>query len=343
MSTVIVIGAGASKAFGLPLGSELSKLVGEQLTLGRDEYGNTGWSSSALQRALRHVQGFSASEMGRASHRIASGISLLRSVDDYLYIHGEDEAVVQAGKAAIAAVILEAESKSALRYLDHYEQERAKRALIDLGSSWIGMLVGLLSPRYRTRDAERIFEDVTFINFNYDRCLEVALSSLLVAVYGIEPPSAQAIVSRSSIIHPYGRVGLLPWEGDPNGFSFGSDPQRVDLLGASRRIRTLTEPYENDQDRALISGALDDASRVVFLGFGFHEQNCDLLFSGVERPSRAPVSVFATAWRASQSDLRLWKHAVTEGFRGSSTVCYFEDLSCDDMLNKVGREAILGR
>jgi hypothetical protein len=343
MTTVVVIGAGASKAFGLPLGGELSKLVGEQVTLRRDDYGNTGWSNSALHSAFRNVPGFSASEMGRASHRIASGISLLRSVDDYLYIHGEDQAVVQAGKAAIAAVILEAESKSPLRYLDHYDQERAKRALIDLGSSWISTLVGLLSPRYRTRDADRIFEDITFINFNYDRCVEVALASLLVAVYGIEQPRAQRIVSQSRIIHPYGRIGLLPWEGDPSGFSFGSEPQRIDLIAASQRIRTLTEPYEIDQDRALISTAFDEAARVVFLGFGFHEQNCDLLFSGVKRPSGAPVNVFATAFGGSQSDLRLWKRAVADGFQGSPTACYFEDLSCDDMLTKVGREAILGR
>jgi len=46
-----------------------------------------------------------------AGHKISRGLPLARSIDDFLYIHGADETVVQVGKAAIVAAILEAERR----------------------------------------------------------------------------------------------------------------------------------------------------------------------------------------------------------------------------------------
>jgi hypothetical protein len=55
----------------------------------------------------------------------------------------------------------------------------------------------------------KLFENASFIIFNYDRCLEQFLVNALPRLYAISETEADSIVHNINIIHPYGSVGEL--------------------------------------------------------------------------------------------------------------------------------------
>jgi len=64
-------------------------------------------------------------------------------------------------------------------------------------------------------DLASMFDNISIICFNYDRCIEHYLYSALVAHYGITKPAAAKIMGKLRIHHPYGvisrshgRIGL---------------------------------------------------------------------------------------------------------------------------------------
>jgi hypothetical protein len=154
----------------------------------------------------------------------------------------------------------------------------------------------VLGPGRKELDVERVLDDVTFINFNYDRCLEHFLMHALHLQYGITKDKARQIVGKATITHPYGWVG--PLERVPFG---GIEHGRLDYLELSKQIKTYTEQVEEESTLFSMQDSIREADCIVFLGFAYHSQNMMLLFGKRAAPKKT-VAIFGTALGMSKAD-----------------------------------------
>src|SRR5207249_1489202 len=142
----------------------------------------------------------------------------------------------------------------------------------------------ILTEGIRTSDVHRIFGNVSFICFNYDRCIEHYFFYALQNYYGIKAEEAQQIMRSVPIVHPYGRVGPLPWE-PSGGVSFGAKLTAPGLLEVTQQIRTFTEEARDENLGLEIQRLIDQAEVIVFLGCAYHSLNLQILKSPKERQS----------------------------------------------------------
>ena len=191
--------------------------------------------------------------------------------------------------------ILEAERKSLL-YFNRVNGEQT----IDfdrIADTWLAKLMKILARNLPLQNVGQIFDNVSFIVFNYDRCLEHFLAHALQRLYGIEEKAAHEICSHLRIIHPYGSVGRLPAPND-RGVPFGTTDTR-DCLNLASGIKTYTEQITDGSDRSTIHAEVLAAQSIVFLGFAYHDQNMLLL-----NPGKALdyMPVYGTAYGMSEED-----------------------------------------
>ena len=97
--------------------------------------------------------------------------------------------------------ILEAQQKSKL-----YSDNIATFRQTILRTRWFVKFMQMLGRGVSKENIRNIFDRVSFIVFNYDRCLEHFLLHALQQAYGIRRDEAEAILSGVRIIHPYGLV-----------------------------------------------------------------------------------------------------------------------------------------
>ena len=83
------------------------------------------------------------------------------------------------------------------------------------------------------RNVSHIFDNVDFVIFNYDRCVEHFLINALARSYSVPNADAVFIVDALKILHPYGSIG------DLKSVPFGID--RLDWVEAAQGIKTYTE------------------------------------------------------------------------------------------------------
>lgn len=336
VSTVFVVGAGASVEFGLPTGAGLNKMVAGYLAPTADKWGSV-WNDHTLDQALKNWPGIHPNRLLAASRKIAAGIPFASSVDDFLFIHGDDEAVVAAGKAAIAASVLYAENKSYLARLGHHDDTVQAKALGALETSWPLQLMKFLMPGIRAKDVGELFSDVAFVNFNYDRCLEHALYHGLQRTHALSPEEAGDVVKSVAIVHPYGRAGYLSWEKQHPKVPFGGAHDGRTIIELASEVHTLTESHHTDDERQQIRALLTGAERIVFLGFGFHRQNIDLISPIQSAHEVTRPQIFATAYGTSLSDQRIFARLINGAFAPDKQPV-FADLDCQTMLSNFGRE-----
>jgi hypothetical protein len=118
------------------------------------------------------------------------------------------------------------------------------------------------------------------VTFNYDRSLEHYLFQAVRAAYGSPREECARQIGQIPIVHIYGTLGPLSWQQNDQAVDYGRqslDTRR--LIRASMGIKTLHEGQENEaqQNFAQAHEWLKWADRVLFLGFGFHEDNVNRL------------------------------------------------------------------
>src|SRR5439155_8041922 len=133
-------------------------------------------------------------------------------------------------------------------------------------------LTRLITEGRRKSEITSVFDNLTIINFNYDRSIEHYLPFSLGNYYGLAPSEVREVMPNLSILRPYGKAGSLPWERDPEHVAFGDCDAKA-LQIAAPRILTFTEQIQDSSLLSQITAALEAAERIVFLGFGFHRQN----------------------------------------------------------------------
>lgn len=336
VKTVFVVGAGGSKEVGLPIGDGLRDRIGDKLRIGTDRMSNISSGDSDILDALRYLNRESDGRIPKYYFDLANSISRAMpqaiSIDNYLHFHSRNPKLVEVGKLGIAASILEAEASSSIAT----ENQRP----IDfrtVGDSWHNTFCKMLTEGVTSDDVHSMFDNVSFITFNYDRVIEHFVCQWLCAYLRVDMSAAQILTRRLQVIHPYGTVGALPWQGVEPVIGYGQRVETADLIAASRSIRTFTEGSNEPQIDSQIHDVLSAAERVVFLGFSYLPLNLQLLNVQSMGPTK---TVFGTSLGMS----RQAKQAATEDIKRSLSVAIghpgkieFSDQTCNDFLKDYWR------
>jgi hypothetical protein len=65
----------------------------------------------------------------------------------------------------------------------------------------------MITENVSVAEIDYVFDNVTLIVFNYDRCVETYVPRALQQYYGITQSEAERLLSKLTIIHPYGIAG----------------------------------------------------------------------------------------------------------------------------------------
>src|SRR5260221_8834278 len=172
---------------------------------------------------------------------IAAAMPQAQSIDNYLDAHQGNRKLELCGKLAIAQAILEAENKSKLKIdnanLDKFERFSPQH----VQDTWYERFFMLLTESVRRGGLTKLFDNVSFVIFNYDRCVEHFLYYSLQNYYRLTEQEAAQLLERLTITHPYGAVGRLPWQIDKAGVPFGVHQNDMRLLEIAGQIKTFTE------------------------------------------------------------------------------------------------------
>ncbi|CAN7703504.1 hypothetical protein [Mesorhizobium sp. LjNodule214] len=310
-NTMMVVGAGASKEASLPTGAELKEKIIELLDMKFSDTGQQTSGDTVIFQTFRKIAREDGEESAvnyfiSAARNMSDALPVARSIDNFLDSHKGNRRMEMCGKLAIVRAILTAERSSNL-YVSGTNIYN-KLHLDRLKNTWYLKLGELLFSCQKDELPERLAQ-ISFIVFNYDRCVEQFLYWGIRIYFGLESEEAGQLVERVRIYHPYGTIGRLPWQDDGKGsVEFGAEDS-FDLLALSKQIKTFTEGTDPESSEIVaLRRDLDEAETVVFLGFGFDTLNMQLI-----EPKRGVAgeqvvkAYYATAVGLSESDVEIVK------------------------------------
>lgn len=314
MKTVYVIGAGASYELGLPLGKDLKNLIAGRLSINKNGSPSGDEDIRAVMQSEVNADGVLLSQYIDQANFVAQNLPAAISIDNFIDAHRGNEQIEKLGKLAIVRSIIEAESKTELSK----SIKRDKRFTYGgKDYSYLNSLFQSITENCDKEDLKQRFEGITFIIFNYDRCVEFFLAGAVKEYYGLTIAETSEIVSRITFIHPYGQVGYLPWQEseENNVVEFGSSqPDIRKLPSLAESIKTFTQGCD-DETLHQISEALRQAKNLVFLGFAYHTLNM-MLFNklGRERINNPHVKVLGTAYGRGPADIEAIRSSIISIF-----------------------------
>jgi len=330
--TTFVIGAGCSREYQFPLGLGLRDEIADMLKhveidrpRGNDSVlwiGFGGSKDADFNRAITNIAGqHQFQEWYRVAQQMGQGLQHASSIDRYLDHHSEDDVMVKIGKMAIGRRIIKAEANSTLRLREGASLDMAE-IYKQNGQSphWLNEIFLRLQEGVRRGNIDQIFSNVTFICFNYDRAIEHYLYQAVKVFGNLSDDDTTAVMKNLKVYHPYGSLGPLPWQDADGGagIPYGAelnDHRSIQTIGES--LRVFTETIEENDEINCIRNAVLNASKLVFVGFSFLQQNIDLI-----RPhTRSKVEqVWATTFGMSGWDTDAAKNAVSTMLNGTNSM-----------------------
>lgn len=298
--TLLIVGAGASAEFNLPIGSELIEHIRNRLSF-HDSRGHLYSKNEDLFRILTGLGKKNANDTGRyidLAGTIRNGLAHSKSIDNFIRTHNTNTELVELCKIAISDVICQCERSSILQPDGHikpfFRQEPKPY-------TWLEVFTKNYFAEYDVIEFEDAISQLKIVCFNYDRCIEIFLRRAIVDYFNIPTPRAQEIVDQIEIIHPYGSLG--PVWGHEVSVEFASSTTAFDVLKSANEIRTFHEGVSDPSVALRIHKAIGWAESIVFLGFGFLQQNMELL-----KPEKSIVgeklkSVYATVKGFSEENI----------------------------------------
>lgn len=274
MRKLVITGAGASAEFGMPIGSGLVEAIRSRLY---QEIGQPPTHESLLGICMRSgIPG----DYGKAAREIAGGLLASRSIDRFLQSRMDDDLIPTIGKIAIAYSLLNAEANSHLSDKYQINWHESHNAMVGVRNTWIGEIFSILQEGVSPKNVDKIFENITFITFNYDRCIERSLHFLFKHIMGLNDEDAKYFVNLIPIFHVYGHLGNI-W-GDGPQIGFGADPDYC--LNSFKMIRTFTEGSEEGVISNL-RNIVSNSDEIFITGFSFDKMNIDALFENQLGPN----------------------------------------------------------
>lgn len=271
--TVIVVGAGASHDLQFPLGDELRYQLSNMFKQVQSDGWQLNGPKAVVQAILSDAKdtGTDANEYLDAARTLSSHVLYARSIDEFVDHHQGNRVLVALAKIGICAAILDREQSSNLFVKDDIGRLSVRHEFLDKNDVWLKQLWYMMRQEVPKAEPRRLFENLAFVNFNYDRTLEAFLTMALIDMYELSSQDADRFIEEMPIYHPYGvvdRLSATPYGGG----------HVVDLLRLKDNIRTYTESEASPQ-KTDYETLLGNAVNVAFLGFAYRQLNLDLLKS----------------------------------------------------------------
>jgi hypothetical protein len=313
--TVFILGAGASRPYGLPTGQEL---VDSLLSIESSDASGNPRFRALIEAGARPDE---IREFQRSLQR-----SQQDSVDAFLE-HRKD--FIKVGKLAIAVGLLPSEIPDCLN-------ERNSRTG---GRSWYRMLLNMAMEAGGVE--EFASNRVAFVTFNYDRSLEHFLFLTLAERYhGATQAQVAASVQKIPVIHVHGQLGWLPWQ-DAGGNEYieygASYCEPRNLQRAANGIKIISEITDADGSPEFQQAreCIRSADHIYFLGFGFHHENVSRLkvpFSDGHGnwPGSKVRTIRGTCLGATGTQRQVWMQSYAGMELGDSNHKIDEFLAWDD-------------
>jgi len=256
-----VVGAGASKAYGLPLGSNL--LSNARSITPQD----------ALYQAILRLAPIRPGPLNDILSDLKAHSA--QSIDFYLHTRDTEPEVQRVGKLLIAGTMA-----SRLQNLPTRNPE----------DEWLGYLLGEMMAGAGSFDAFLNANHVQFVTFNFDSVIENEFTAVLQRTYRNVVPDA--IAERFPVLHLHGRLPSLPT------YPFSSPSVEWDdwLVRASAAVKIVTDDVPVELiDRA--NRMLKAASHICCLGFAYDPLNMDQLRINRGAPKQfAERKIFGSAY-----------------------------------------------
>jgi hypothetical protein len=256
--TVFILGAGASASYGYPCGDVfIEKLykciqglrVPNRLTALEQQYWNELHGTP---------QGPSAAYYEEFAKAIKD--SGFASIDAFLNAHEKNPQYVALGKGAIAKVLMDAE-------------HTAMTLGVPENDDWMKYLLRKLTAGTRTPEEFIEGNKVSFITFNYDCLLERRLYSGVQASYSLSDAKARELIqTHFPVRHIYGSLKTFPQKANVTDTS-----KITDWYESAQAIKTVYDAEHRELASFVPKKRIEEAERICFLGFGFHELNMEVL------------------------------------------------------------------
>jgi len=337
--TTFVVGAGASCEFGLKDGAALRDDIHEMV--------KSFWRESGQQ--FPHIphwcgEPLPQEELNEAPEILLDTLPTSLSIDDCMHTHADHRGVQALGKWCIAWKILHQERKSCLLVskgdrpqaksfrpkIDHVDGNRIET---DARRSWLTILFQNLTAQCHRDEIEQRLSRVSFIVFNYDRCIEHALAHLVCWKLGKrDMAEAQRVAKAATIIHPYGLAAPLNRDDYTRSPAFGLDPIERSVTEWAQGIRTFTEDAD-DSVKLAVRREIVKARNVVFLGFSFLSLNMQILAAEDRSQKRPAQRGFGTCLGMSEMDRRIAQTAADNRvLTQDGDYIELEDVTCADFM-----------
>lgn len=339
--TVFVVGAGASEEVGLPIGSELATRIATILDFrfpdGYTQKSGDRFAFEALRKYAENCKEDSEhiNRLVTAGRAVRDAMPLAKSIDNFVDAHRGNKDIEICSKIAIACAILHAEEKSKLSLREDRTTGERSQDLSSLQSTWFVQLFKIMNEGIRLDEIKKIFDNVAFIVFNYDRCLEHFLYHALIGYYRISEDDAAEIMNELKIVHPYGVVGQLPWQSSIKSVPFGSKESRVELLDVAGKIKTFSEGVADHSARWNIykrfnSIVFRSVGSGGFLGFAFHDLNMQTLDTGGNKTIKR---ILGTGFGESDDSMEIIDNRVRNAISWAPQVRLDNRFKCFDFFS----------
>lgn len=327
--TVFIVGAGASREVGLPTGEEIKLQIKNNLNFRFESITNRLASGSpkiagAIQEYVRREKPEDILQLRQVRintfyHKAAvinEALPHAISIDNLLDAHAGDKHVELCGKFAIIQSILDSENKSSLRINRNDKENAIDFWSLSKANVWFSLFVRILAENVTKEGLDKIFDNVTFLSFNYDRCIEHYLYHSLMSYYSLNEAEIINVMKNFKIHYLYGNVGCLPWKNNNRSDCVSYGCQNADMVSLVNQIKTFTERKHEENEIAEIRSIVQSAEVMVFLGFAFHRQNLELLKPrGLCKAKR----IFATGYGISNSDREVLELDLEQLLQQTST------------------------
>jgi hypothetical protein len=325
---LLILGAGASAEFGLPIGSSLKEGIANDSRFFFDK--GQLRDGDALLYATMQAQCPEPNRVLILGRELANVLSLHYTVDEALHYLSSSPESIMMGKMAIVTRIIKGEHKSSLNSAgDH------KANLQQTSNTWVHHFLSIAVAGATKENIARCLESVTVINFNYDRALEHYLYWAIQRYGCVEAEVAKAALRQMRIIRPYGSLGKLEWEDHHHGLRYGdADEAARDPMRYAKNIRTFTEQCEEGIPQA-IDDAINEAQLILFLGFGFHHQNLQLFKPSSRDLRQRYVPVYCTAVGLDEANYSLIRSTLDSYLIRQGGIAQLHAWTANDLLMKL--------
>ncbi len=291
--TVFVLGAGASKPYGFPLGNDLTTEILNGLERGKD-----------LRLKLLNAD-FREGDINDFQLRLREAGG--RSID--FFLEGQSDELVSIGRVAIGLSIVRAEHECHGKGLLVREPPAT--------DPWLTYLWERIRPGSTVKTLAD--NQISFITFNYDRTLEEFFTTVIKSNFPELPTreAARKVLDRAfPIVHLHGAIA-------EDGIPFGRDYDTISHSGILSRktgegLRLMNDATGPDRKQLDAShNLLRSAEQVCFLGFGFHRWNTERLELATLKEEQIPI--FGSAFEMGGTELRAANKWVGRSWKAGQT------------------------